>query len=258
MQIPYRLLPGVAWAMLTGRKRSFRADARLAMCGYDRGLLVLGEEHIPQGGPCLITANHYWHPDFDAWWLVLAISSLVPQEIHWVATSAWRSPGLLGALSRWLFPRGSAVWGFTAMPPIPPDPWEVEARAQAVRKVLGYARASAAPLIGLAPEGRDVTGGSLGEPPSGAGRFILLLSQYCSKITPVGVYYGSGEDGQKPPLTLHFGSPYVLEPPGRQVVGRHAGRPLHTSAEERDRRVSEQVMRRIAALLPEALRGPYA
>jgi hypothetical protein len=244
MPFPPLLFLRIAWAALTGRRRSFRGDALEAMRSLKPSPVILGGEHIPMQGPCLVTANHYWHPDFRAWWLALIISASVPLEMHWIVTSGWRSPGLLGPLSRWAFPRGAAVWGFTSMPPIPPAPEEVEARARAVRHALEYARHAPAPVIGLVPEGHDLPGGVLGEPPSGVGRFIWLLSQYCTAIIPVGVCFEAGAS-QPAPLEVRFGPAYSLRlPPG-------------LSSDERDTLVSEQVMRAIAPLLPPELRGPY-
>lgn len=214
-------------------------------------VLILGSENIPAIGPCLITANHYWHPDFRAWWLALAISAAVPAEMHWIVTFGLRSPGLLGPLSRWAFPRGAVMWGFTSMPPIPPDPTEVEARARAVRLALEYARRTPAPLIGLAPEGHDLPGGALGVPPSGVGRFILLLSEYCPQIVPVGVFFATRTDQPSSTaqaskrLCVRFGPPYRLAlPQGLNAAGR-------------DRLASDTVMRHIAAQLPSNLHGAY-
>src|SRR4030042_147229 len=35
----------------------------------------------------LITVNHYFAPDFHAWWFVILISAIFPLDIHWVVTS---------------------------------------------------------------------------------------------------------------------------------------------------------------------------
>jgi hypothetical protein len=187
----------------------------------------------------LITANHYSARDFQAWWIAIIISALVPANIHWVVTSGWEDSGWLTGFTHWLFPRGARILGFTSMPAMPPDPAEAEQRALAVRKVLRYARLSTQPVIGLVPEGGDTPGGILGMLPPGAGRFMHLLSQSCPLMLPVGVWKDGGC------INLKFGSLYQLEVP--------AG----LSAHERDKLVGDNVMHQIALCLPERLRGQY-
>ncbi len=187
----------------------------------------------------MLTVNHFSAPDFKSWWFVIPISAVLPVEIHWVVAAAWRDSGWLTGLTRWLFPRGAKLLGFTAMPPIPPDPAETEARASAVREVLHYARHALQPVVGMAPEGGDQPGGILGELPPGVGRFMFLISRSCPQILPVGAWKEQGV------IQLNFGAPYRLEIP--------TGLPLG----ELDRMVGQIVMQHIAVLLPERLRGRY-
>ena len=245
--LPWQILPGLAADLLLGRRRSLRADAVACVARLTPSLQVLGEEFIPRGGPCLLTVNHYTRPGLPAWWLVLAASACVPAEIHWTMTSAWTYPDALRArlvtpLTRIFFQRIAKMYGFTSMPPMPPDPREVERRAKAVRQVLEYARQAESPMIGLAPEGRDAPKdqpGALVEPPSGVGRFVLQLTRLGLSICPVGVFESDGR------LCIRFGQAYGLEfQPGMK-------------AEERDRLVRRQVMMRIANLLPPGLHGVY-
>ena len=196
-------------------------------------------EPASQGQGVLITANHYSAPDFQAWWIAIIISAVVPANIHWVVTSGWEDSGWLTGFTHWLFPRGARLLGFTPMPAMPPDPAEAEQRALAVRKVLRYARNSTQPVVGLVPEGGDSPGGVLGRLPPGAGRFMHLLSQSCPLVLPVGVW----KDMER--INLQFGSQYQLKVP----VG--------LSAHERDRLVGDTVMGQIALCLPERLRGQY-
>lgn len=245
----YRLPAGVliplALAVLTGRRRAFGPDARACVAGLRPPLRVLGEAHRPADGPCLITVNHFSRPGFQAGWIPLAISAQVPVEIHWVMTAAWTFPNrpqarwALRPASRWLLRRLAQVYAFTAMPPMPPDPADVVARAGAVRRVLAYARRTGRPIIGLAPEGRDFPGGVLGPPPPGAGRFISRLAGLGLEIAPAGVYEAEGG------LVVSFGPRFRLA----------AGGDL--TAEARDETVSRRVMRAIAAQLPAHLRGDY-
>jgi hypothetical protein len=239
--LPAGLIGRVALAVLAGQRRAFRADAQRALAGLRPPLVVLGSENLPAAGPCLLTINHYHRPGFPAWWLALALSSVAACEIHWIMTSAWTYTDPLG---RWvlapamrrLLGRLAQVYGFT---PMPPEATEVEGRARAVRQVLHWARRAPRPVIGLAPEGRDAPGGVLQRPPPGTGRFICHLAGMGLRLTPVGAYEAEGA------LCLRVGAAYRLEPA------------IAASPEQRDRQTSELVMRRVAGLLPAALRGEF-
>lgn len=245
--LPWKIVPGLAADLLLGRRRSLRADAAKCVARLKPNLQVFGEEFIPKGGSCLVTVNHYTRPGLPAWWMVLAASACMPAEIHWIMTSAWTYPDPLRArlvtpLTRVFFKRLAQIYEFTNMPPMPPDPGEVEARAQAVRRVLEYARRSVNPVIGLAPEGRDAPKGLQGtlvEPPPGVGRFVLQLTRLGLQISPVGVFEADGR------LCIRFGQAYGPDTP------------QGLNAEERDRQASREVMLRIANLLPSELRAGY-
>ncbi len=196
-----------------------------------------GPHSLEQG--VLITVNHYSAADFHAWWFVIPISAVFPAEIHWVVTAGWRDSGWLTPVTRWAFPRGAKLLGFSAMPPIPPDPAETEQRAMVVREVLSYTRHTHQPVVGMAPEGGDQPGGILGKLPAGVGRFIYLICQSCPSILPVGVWKAQGR------IHLNFGIPYRLE--------ISSG----LAPDKLDHQVGQIVMQRIAVLLPENLRGEY-
>jgi 1-acyl-sn-glycerol-3-phosphate acyltransferase len=237
--LPKELLAQLGLALLTDKRRSFRADAMRCASLLQPPLKIYGAENIPASGPCLVTPNHYARPGFHAWWLALAVSAVVPAEVHWLITSAWTYPDRLRSatitpVSRWVLKRLGQVYRFTNLPPMPPDPAEVLRRAKAVRRVLKYARQSERPLIGLAPEGGDFAApGRLAEPPRGVGRFISHLEALGLEISPVGIF----EEGEC--LCLRFGSRYHLEvPPGLPAASR-------------DSCASQQVMQRIAELIPE-------
>src|SRR5512136_1266699 len=190
---PLRLAPGLIANVLFGGRRSFRRDGLACIERLKPSLQVFGKENIPQGGPCLITFNHYYRPGFSAWWMALALAAIIPVEIHFVMTGELTFPGKwyapLGmAGSRWLLKRFSKIYGFTAMPPMPPRPGDVEARAHAVRKMLAYAKSHPQAILPLAPEGGDQPGGVLTMPPPGAGRFILLLAERGFPLLPVGAF----------------------------------------------------------------------
>ena len=149
-------------------------------------------------------------------------------------------PGFDGAnLVRQLTAQLVLRYGFFRMPPMPPDPRQVEQRALAVRQVIAYVRRNPAARIGLAPEGRDLPGGVLGWPPPGGGRFMLTLAQMGLALSPAGVY----EEGGR--LVVRVGPSFALSAP--------AG----LRGEELDCHASRQVMQRIAALLPDSLQGEF-
>jgi 1-acyl-sn-glycerol-3-phosphate acyltransferase len=246
---PWPIALRLLQAILFKHRRSFGVDARACLALLRPALVVEGKQYIPAHGPCLITVNHYARKGFFAWWLALAISAIVPAEIHWITTSAWVYPDRLRSLTitpvtRWLLKRIAQVYDFTPMPPMPPKEAEVTARAQAVRRVLAYVHRTPQAIIGLAPEGRDFAPADgnpavLGVPPPGLGRFVMLLSQQGLDIVPVAAYETQGA------FCLNFGAPY------------RPHLPAGLSPEERDRWLSRLVMEHIAAQLPPGLRGAY-
>ena len=149
--------------------------------------------------------------------------------------------GKLGSpISCWALNRIGKTYGFTTMPPMPPRLQDLEARARSIKKVLKLVKQSGNTVLGLAPEGADQGGGRLTFPPSGVGRFALLLGDSGSAFVPVGVYEAGGE------FCLHFGLAYRLSVPSS------------LSPNEKDRAAAEIMMKNIAVLLPEDLRGEFA
>ena len=245
-RLPRRMMGGFLWSVAALRPRSLAHDAQMAVTGLCPQVQVLGSEHIPAHGPCLVTCNHYSRPDFAAWWITLAISAAVAarrapdadSEIHWVMTAAWTFPEsvwrrrVLTPLTRWTFDRVAQIYGFVTMPPMPPDPREVEARALAVLRTVRLARRAAQEggMIGLAPEGQDFPKG-LGQPPEGTGEFIALLVRAGLPVLPVSVAEPGGR------LRVSFGPLFEPEIPSDRA--------------ERDRAVAQQVMTAIAQQLPQ-------
>lgn len=242
---PADLFPRVALDLLLARRRSFRSDAIACIQNLKPPLRVLGTENIPRHGPCVLTVNHYHRPGFGAQWFALAMAAMVPVDIHWIITAEfgdWRerygSPG--ARASRMLLRRIARIYGFTTMPPMPPRPQDVEARAVSVRAVLEYVRARREPILGLAPEGYDPPSRVLTRPAPGLGRFGLLLARAGLGFVPVGAYEADGF------FHLHFGERYEL------MV--RSG----LSTDEKDTLATETIMKNIARLLPLHLRGEFA
>ena len=242
--LPPRTVAGLLVDLLTARRRSFRADGLAFIQRIQPPMRVFGAQHIPLRGPCVITFNHFYRPDFNVWYAALALAALVPAEIHFVMTGELTFPGKSYAplgmkLSKLLLRRVGRVYGFTTMPPMPPRPQDVEARADAVRAVVDFARRSVEPLIGLAPEGGDSVDGRLARPAAGVGRFALLLAARGLRVAPLGVYEEHGE------FCLHFGEAYELSAP------------RGLSADEKDRLAAQTLMEHIAVLVPSHLRGEF-
>jgi len=231
---------------LIARRRSFKRDSQACINSHHPPLQVLGTQHIPHRGPCLILINHYYRRGFPIWWLVMGVSSVLPADARWVMTSEWTAPGkwyepIKGMFSRFMLSRVARVYDFWSMPPMPPRAGDVEARARAVRRVLTSLDRMEKPVLCLAPEGSDMPDGKLGMPPPGVGRFLMLLGARGLPIQPVG-----GWETEEGALCIRFGESFELRVP------------RGLTPEEKDRRGAEEVMRRLAGTLPLHLRGEFA
>lgn len=258
--IRYPSLVGIALRLviaLVGKKKlSLTEEGRRWVSRFQPPLEILGTGNIPTTGPCLVTFNHYSRPGFRAWWMSLAISSVLPVDAHWIMTSTltypdfWRAHSLTPA-SRWLLPKIASTYNMTPMPPMPPRPQDVADRAHAVRQILLFARQRLQPVLCLAPEGGDAPGGALQMPPSGSGRFIWRLAELGLEIVPLGVYESDTQ------LRLHFGKAYSLlqKIHARSSMDIALDKAGSFSTRWLDRIVAQIVMGEIAALLPEQLRG---
>ena len=245
MSIHYRLSRSILFSLvrdaLLGRQRSFRDDALACLEKLHPPLQISGKENIPREGTCVVTVTHYYRQGFDAWWIALAVAASVPVEMHWVATGELMHWGKVGsAFSRWGLQRIGKTYGFTSMPPMPPRPQDVEARAKAVKNALKRIKQTEDTILGLAPEGADQMDGQLTMPPSGAGRFGLLLAGAGAAFVPAGIFETDGA------FCLHFGPAYRLSVPSG------------LSPDEKDRAAAKSIMKHISVLLPERLRGEFA
>lgn len=230
--------------ILGGRRRSFRSDACAMTSRLTTPIQVQGSPPDFDAKPWLIVCNHYGRPGFGAWWIPMGIASIIPHEIHWIVTAAWRYDDPLRSrtitpLSRWFLRRVARVYGFTRMPPMPPHPQDVGQRARSVRAVLHFVETNAHPVIGLSPEGADSFFGDLQAPPPGTGRFVALLAKRSFRFLPIGVF----EEEQR--LCLSIGAVQQLPTPANDPKAR-------------ERQMTDLVMHAIAACLPRRLRGSYA
>jgi len=246
-QYPFLTLSTVALAarVVAGQRRSFQHDVRLLIAGLRPRLRVDGRLPDLAGSGWVLLTNHFSRPGFRAWWIPIAVSSVVPREVHWISTSAltypdgWRRAWLT-PLSQFALRRIERCYGFTRMPPMPPRPQDVEARATAVRSILGFVDRTPQPIVGLAPEGADAPGGVLQPLWPGAGRFLLHLAERGLRFLPIGVFEHDDR------LCLQIGEPFTIH------------RPAATAPDARDAAAADAALRPLAACLPPQLRGAFA
>lgn len=263
--IPFDFILNIGLSILTGRRRSFSEDALKLAGRIFPPVYVTDRQNIPREGNFILTANHYTRPGLNAWWIAIALSSAIStaantnagHDIHWMMTNAWVVNGkwysaALKSITRRIFLRLAKVYGFSTTPPIPGLPEDMAERAVSVRKILSLAHAGQTRIIGYLPEGRDFEGSRLGWPPDGSGRFVHQLNRMGYKILPAGLYE---EDGQ---LRVRFGEPYDLGNPHSHSSGEVDPTTYRLLTRRQiDLLLTRTVMRRIAILLPEALRGEF-
>lgn len=167
-------------------------------------------------------------------------------EIRLIVASQWTYTNRLERFfvepfTRFMLSRIARAYNFLPLEPTALGASQTNARAQSIRRVIEEARQAVRERIplGLAPEGGDSPDGELMHPPSGAGRFMLLLAATGLPFLPVGNYV----EGDK--LVSNFGP----------LVELTAPQGLRKS--ELDEWASREVMMQIARLLPAALRGEY-
>jgi len=239
------LLPlyfSIVFSFILGRKRDIHADSRVLLEHREPKPEFRNLELIPKGGPFLVTLNHYSRPGFFILWAAAAISAALPSPSTWLMTSAWtnRTGGvdrLRAWLSRIIFERLAEMYGMVTMPPMPPVSGDSAERALSIRRLLHRMRADKDAIVCIAPEGMDFPDGKLGVPHPGTGKLLLQIANKTHRVLPVGVFEDDGR------LVIRFGKPYILT--------------LPEGTEDVDRAACEEVMRRIAELLPEGMRGVY-
>jgi hypothetical protein len=224
--------------------RSFRTDSEYLITKIFPPVVFMGSNRIPCVKPILLTVNHYSRPGFSIMWVVIAISAYIPVDIHWIMTNAWEYPTYIQnivfkPLSHFILSKIARIYGFTSMPPLPPSVDDQENSVISIRNLFEFIRSTKIPVIGMAPEGRDMPSGVLGNPARGTGKLIQELSKKGFLFVPVGAYE---EDGA---LHIAIGDPYELIMPGE------------INPSEYDVYVSQMVMRKIAKLIPVRLRGNF-
>ncbi len=252
----YHLPPGpvarVAASMLLGRPRGAVADAARFLAPPSPPPRALGQENIPAQGPVLMVVNHYARPGLDAWWpAILAtwgLGQARPQTpVRWLMVSEWAWPTwqyryVITPVTRWAFGRLARLYDLILTPPVLNHHYPPAQGAAAVRRFQALARraASEGHVLAMAPEGREGPLGALTFLPPGTGRFLLLLARSGMPFLPAAI-------SEDPPgqLLVRFGPVF------------HLPQPTGSGKVAADDWAASQVMGRLAALLPEALRGEY-
>ena len=185
---------------------------------------VKGRKNIPRRGPLILASNHLNLADPPI------LTSLIPRRVVWMAKQELFDVPVLGLLF------------YRSVGCIPVRRFEADLRAlrrsqQALRR--GY-------ILGMFPEG--TRGGRRGLKPGEPGTALLAL-RTGAPVLPVAIW---GTEGVKLPAALFrrthahvvFGEPFYLS---------KSKRPTREQVTEG----TDQIMRRIAALLPLEYRGVY-
>jgi 1-acyl-sn-glycerol-3-phosphate acyltransferase len=190
-----------------------------------RHFRIEGLENVPARGPLLVVANHIGSVD------PVILGAIFPRDLHFLAKyELFRSP-LVAMLAR----------GFHAHPLV---------RHSADRRALDWSLGwlSSGGALCIFPEGTRVDDARLHPPEPGVG-FLVLRSG--APVLPV-AFWGTeaclpkgARFPRRVPMNVRFGVPFVVEPDG---VSRRSAR----------EQAADEVMRRIAALLPAQYRGVYA
>jgi len=186
----------------------------------------VGLEHLPREGGVLVVTNHISRLDVP----LLFINPVRPDITALVADKYMRYP-----LFRFMVVVAEAIW-------IDRSKADFSAFAKAA-EVLRQGRA-----LGIAPEGTRSKTGQLLEGKPGA---VLLAQRVNVPIVPVGL--AGTEKALKRLLTLRRGHIVARFGPAFRLP------PLDPANRQEDlRRQTDEIMCRIAVLLPESYRGVYA
>jgi 1-acyl-sn-glycerol-3-phosphate acyltransferase len=202
-----------------------RSLARLLFRNLSR-VIVEGVENIPEEGPCLLAANHLSRLDSPL------IFSLVERgDLTGLVADKYKKYPFFYALINpvnviWIHREGADF--------------------QALRDAINYLKRGG--LVGLAPEGTRSTTGALMAAKTGA---AYLADRAQAPVIPAAIWGTETAMREllhlrRPCITVRFGAPFTLPPIERGE--RNAGL----------RRNTDEIMKRIAALLPQKYRGAYA
>jgi hypothetical protein len=252
---PIALLARRIPSFLIGQHRSLAQDIDHVFRAIDAAPQVINPGFIPAAEPFVLVMNHFQRSDIPSWWIAMAVlkataehrsDSAAGSKLRVIVASQWtyRAPLqrlIAEPLTRFMVGRIARAYDFLTIEPIALGASAATARARSMRRILSAANAASRThdVLCLAPEGGDAPDGALVHPPAGAGRFMLMLASAGLRFLPVGAYADADA------LIAAFGEPFQLSAPST----------LRKSTA--DEWAAEQVMSRIAALLPFELRGAY-
>ena len=184
---------------------------------------VVGKEHVPASGPLIVVANHLNNADPPL------LGASLPRRIRFMAKQElFDSP--FGIFMRW----------FGAFPVR-----RFEADLAALRQAHSILKEGGA--LGMFPEGHRSRGNGMGPPHPGT---ALIALRSGAPLLPVGI---TGSEAIRTPLVL------LQKPRIRVVVGQPFTLPsARRVTAEQVEAGTEEIMRRIAALLPPRYQGMYA
>lgn len=185
-----------------------------------------GWSNVPEKGPFIIATNHLQF--FDP---PLLIAGFPYREVTPLAAEKWEDSWPIS----WLLKSVGAIFVRRG-----------EVDRGALDKCLAVLQGGG--ILGLAPEG---TRSPIGKMQRGKPGIAYIATKGAAPILPVGV---SGQENlvaewkrlRRPHIVVRVGEPFTLQP----VEGRQKGRQLQARTDE--------VMRRIAVLVSEELRGTYS
>lgn len=186
---------------------------------------LIGLDRVPRDGGLLIAVNHLSRVDPP-----LVFAFIPRSDVTALVADKYQKYPFI----RWVINIIGGIWLSRE-----------EADVRALKEARSYLKSGKA--LGIAPEGTRSRTGGLNPAKTGA---AYLADKADVPIIPVGVW-GTEDAFQKlyrlkrPPIYAHFGQPFKLPPLDRR--DRAAGLERNT----------DEIMCRIAALLPEDYRGVY-
>ncbi|HEX5466368.1 MAG TPA: lysophospholipid acyltransferase family protein [Candidatus Limnocylindrales bacterium] len=210
---------------------------RFALWVLRTRIVVEGVERIPDRPSVILASNHLSIMDPPI--LSVVLERCVRRQVRYMAKAEALGYPLVG----WML----VHYGGFGVHRGQPD-------REAYRMALGVL--TAGDWLGVAPEGTRSRTGHLGEPKPG---MALLAQRSGSPILPVGIYgterlwpVGARLPRFGTTVTIRFGAAYLpLDPGADGASAARADRRAATAA------ISEDLMRRIAALLPASYQGRF-
>ena len=201
--------------------------AAWAAFGIGARVSVLGRENIPAHGPVIIAANHTHNMD------PALIGMIMPWPMRFLAKRDLVTGG--SAASRWIV----NTWGVIPI-----------SRERLDREALRYSRKylQDGGAIGMFPEGTRSRDGRLGKAMPGTA-FLAVSSG--APILPIGIEGFVGMSNSPMQAVRRQRATMRIGPPVSLSVSRGKGAPADMD------RATEEIMRAIAELLPEHMRGDY-